>query len=272
MRGSRERQGAGQREIRHDAEGIQITPSIQRLRRGLLRTHELGRAEHHAGRGLPSRLAETGNSEVRHHRPPSPLVEEDVRRLDVAVDHALRVRVGERPRDFPHHPRHFARWQRAARCDPLRERSPIDVRHHDEDEAVDLLDGVNRDDVRMREPGGSTRLAHEPFAEVRVVGELRRQELDGNLTIEPHLACEVHDSHSAPAELAVKRVSADDGLLECDEQCVWRWRGHDKPLVVNQPTTNNGDRFQRTLPAQAAESPVSGRDIPHKSSSRQFGV
>ena len=51
-----------------------------------------------------------------------------------------------------------------ARTQSLAERLALDVAHDEEDEAARLADAVDRNDVRVREPGRRTRLAQEALA------------------------------------------------------------------------------------------------------------
>ena len=93
-----------------DCQGVLIDAAVERLAHDQLRGHVLGRAQHHAGaghRGLRGRRVrgrrdDLGDAEVAQERVPEP-VEEDIARLDVAVDITLAVDVVERlgDRDEP---------------------------------------------------------------------------------------------------------------------------------------------------------------------------
>ena len=71
--------------------------------------------------------------------------------------------------------------------------------------------------MRVRETGRGAGLSHEPLARLRSTGEVRRQDLDGDVAIELHVAREVHHPHAASAELALERVLAGQGGLEGEE-------------------------------------------------------
>ena len=203
-----------------DAERIDVAARVHGLASRLLWAHVLGRPQQLADGGLAARCREARDAEVRDHRASGATLEQDVGGLHVAVDDALRVRVSERPRDFPQHPRRVVRRQRAARRHALRQRLAVDVRHDVEDETARLVDRVDRNDVRMGESRRGARLAHEPVAQLRVRGELGRQQLDRDGAIETHLAREIHHAHSAATELALERVSAGDGFLKREKECV----------------------------------------------------
>ena len=89
--------------------------------------------------------------------------DDDVGRLDVAVDDALGVRVGERVGNLHGEIDRAARIQRPPgdrRCQRL-------ARHeleHEKQLALILADLVQRGDVRVRERGGGARLLQEPLA------------------------------------------------------------------------------------------------------------
>ena len=80
-----------------------------------------------------------------------------------------------------------------------------------------FADAMDRDDVRMREPGGRARLAQESLARLGGAREVRRQHLDGDVAVELHVAREVDDAHAAAAELALEGVLAGERGLEVEE-------------------------------------------------------
>ena len=94
-----ERRLAGQHLIAEDAERIQIAAAVDRaLARGLLGRHVRRRADRDARRREPRvALADRArDTEVGHHRAAALRVDQDVVGLDVAVDDAALVGVGER--------------------------------------------------------------------------------------------------------------------------------------------------------------------------------
>ena len=60
----------------------------------------------------------------------------------------------------------------------------------------------------MEELGGGLRLAHEPFARLRIVGELGGESLDGNRAVEQCFTREIDDPHPPATELAVERIAS----------------------------------------------------------------
>ena len=96
-------------------------------------------------------------------------VDDDVVRLDVAVDDAVSVRVAQRSEDLARVGDRDRDRAEAARADELLQRPSLDVLHDDEVRAVGLAAVEDRDDVRVREAGGVRRLAAEPLDELLVV-------------------------------------------------------------------------------------------------------
>ena len=99
--------------------------------------------------------------------------------------------------------------QRSAR-DPLLERLPRVVRHHDVQLAVGgLVDLVDRADVRVIEGGGGLRLLEEPLFRRSVPRQVWGEHLDRDLTVEARVLGQVDDAHPALAELRADRVRAE---------------------------------------------------------------
>jgi hypothetical protein len=90
---------------------------------------------------------------------------------------------------------------------------------------------MDGDDVRVREAGRHAGLSQESLARLRVAGEVRGQDLDGDVAIELHVAREVHDAHAAAAELALERVFAGQGSLEVKE--LGGWMRHAAKILVS---------------------------------------
>src|SRR5260370_14669798 len=76
--------------------------------------------------------------------------DDDVVRLDVAMDDALLVRGGESLGHSSSDPAEISLGHRAA-FEDARQRLPFDELLHDEDQIAFLLDGVDRRDVRVIE-------------------------------------------------------------------------------------------------------------------------
>ena len=138
-------------------------------------------------------------------------VEEDVRRLDVAMHDAAVVR-GLEPADHVerHPPRPAPRASRSPAAEPLRERAAGQVLH-DEEAALDR-DVVDLDERRVAQRAREPRLAHEPLvrrAAARAGGE---EHLDRDLAAGDLVGREEHAARRAGAEQLVEPVAPGDHL------------------------------------------------------------
>ena len=141
-----------------------------------------------------------------------PSAEEHVRRLDVAVDHALAMRIVERVEDLAHQSDRIGRLEPLAPLEVLPEVAPGHVLHRDERRAVVLVEVVDRDDVRMIEASGGLRLAAESrehdrrILALELVGADRLQRDD---PLDHRIVGLVDHAHRSAAELAADLVLAE---------------------------------------------------------------
>jgi hypothetical protein len=144
-------------------------------------------------------------------------VDQDVRRLHVAVHEPVCVGDVQRACDLPADADAALRFQRAVPKQRLQV-GAADQPHGDVELATDLPRVVDRDDVRMLERGGEARLAQEPLAERYVLRQLRREQLQRDVAIEGEVARAVDDAHSAAAKNFVEPVASElgaDPWIEC---------------------------------------------------------
>ena len=168
--------------------------------------------------GATPRHRELGDAEVEHLRLSSAR-DEDVRGLHVAVNDAVGVRGLEPVGDLDPELEDTVHRQRPA-SDRFLERAPVEQFHDDELLAVTLADVVDRADVRVIERRRDARLAPEPLERFRVRGEIRGQELHGNLAAEANILGTVHHAHSAGAEPLENLVVTDDGANHSSGNCI----------------------------------------------------
>ena len=131
----------------------------------LLRGHVVDRAHDLAGAGqlvlLRAGRFEPGQTHVQNLDRPLP-IQQQVRRLDVAMHHAVLVGVWQsagRLQDAVHG---LVERQRPLLLDERREVGAVDVLHHQEVRAAGFVGVVGGDDVGMFELGGGFDLALEP--------------------------------------------------------------------------------------------------------------
>ena len=89
----------------------------------------------------------------------------------------------------------------APRSDPVLERSPGHVLHHDEVDVMCAIDVVDRDDVGMVQCRRGLGFVHEAPVTVAVGVNGGPEHFDGHRTIEPRVAGLVDDAHAALADL-----------------------------------------------------------------------
>jgi hypothetical protein len=134
-----ERELSRDQAVAHHAQRVLVGAAVHRLALGLLGRHVMGRADDHPGAGEAARgLQRLRDAEVGQHDP-AVVVEQDVRRLHVAVHDATLVGV---PQRAP--PQHAL--DESIRAFSRRRPRTIDVLHSVVEAAL-ALDAVDRDDV-----------------------------------------------------------------------------------------------------------------------------
>src|SRR4026208_2149298 len=98
-------------------------------------------------------------------------------RLEVAVSDALRVRRVEGFGNLPTDRESVGDGQRTTR-EAISERRTLDELQYQRDAIVEILEPVDRTDMRMVERGQEARLAGEARAALRIGGEMAGQDLD----------------------------------------------------------------------------------------------
>src|ERR1035437_9646085 len=142
----------------------------------------------------------------------TPIRDEDVGRVEVAVDDAFGVRSVQRIGNFDAQFEHRLDLQRFA-IDPVPERLPFQQLHRDEGSPIGLVNLVDRADVRMVQRGRSLGFPLETAEGLRVVGEVVVKELQGDVTTELEVFRLVDYAHPSAAELLNDAV-VRDGLVD----------------------------------------------------------
>ncbi len=136
--------------------------------------------------------------------------EEQVGGLHVAVDQALRVGRVERPGHLGQQGDDVPGLERAG-GQPRLEVGSLDVAHGDVVRAVDLAGLVDRDDVGVVDRRCQLRLTQEAGPERLVIGEVRRQQLQGHPPPQAALIRQVDDAHPAAADDRLDPIGAELG-------------------------------------------------------------
>ena len=155
---------------------------------------------------------EAGDAEVGQAR--AVLRQQHVRRLQIAVDDAARVRVVQRREQAREHGGGLGGRQRAG-GDARAQVAALDQRHREPRDAV--LDAVaqHADDRRVRQARERVDLAGEARHDVRAVGQRRRQELQRDLAPVGGDAA-VDGPHAAAAQARLDAIAADLGAGAID--------------------------------------------------------
>ncbi len=137
--------------------------------------------------------------------------EEDVRRLEIAMDDAAGV---QRLECAKHAQRGLQRLAQgdSATLDPAGQRLALQQLHDHEELAVLFGQLVDLADIRMADLCGDPRLPKQPFLQGRMAVH-GAEALDGDQTVEPVVPGLEHHAHAAFAELTGQAVLANGRLL-----------------------------------------------------------
>ncbi len=207
-----ERDLSGQHLVEHDAERVDVGLLVDVHALRLLGRDVVGRAEHRAGLGHPALDVErAGDAEVGDLRL-AVAVQQDVLRLDVAMDETVAVREREPARDLDRQleRRRDRQWVRLLD-------QPLEVVAADELEHDELLPTVlapvdDRDDVRVREDGRRASLAPEPFDVLRLLQMALVEDLERDRTVEQPVVRPVDARHAAGADELLELVAVQENL------------------------------------------------------------
>ncbi len=137
-------------------------------------------------------------------------MQQDVLRLDVAVDHIVAMgivqRTGDRLRDL----KALVDRELLFPVELLPEGFALDIRHHVIQERIGFPRIVKRQDVRMLQVGGHLDLVQEAFG-AEHGGQLGVQHLDGDLAVVLDVVREVDGGHAAGAEFALDAIAVREG-------------------------------------------------------------
>ena len=127
--------------------------------------------------------------------------DEEVLRLQVAVDDPFLVRRGQPQGHLQAVLDGFPRRQRLSRLQLVAERLPLQQLRDEIRKLRVLADVVDGDDVGMAEHAGRARLDLESADEIAVAGERFGEHLDRYVSPQPRVAGAIHDAHRSRAEL-----------------------------------------------------------------------
>ncbi len=149
-----------------------------------------------------------GDPEVGDYR--VALVQQDVLRLNVAVDHPVPVSVVQCLGDFPRQLERDLDVEPGLAVEAVTQRAALDIRDHVVERPVCVARVVERENIGMAELGRHPDLAEEPLRPQHL-GQMRPQDLQSDIALVLEVAREIDHSHAAVADLALDRVSATEG-------------------------------------------------------------
>ena len=139
-----------------------------------------------------------GNAKIGNFHPPF-FVQQNVLRLDVAMDDAFVMRELQRLANLRHDLQCFARLEFAGPLQ-LPQIQPIHKLHDEEGQPVHLAEFVQRHDIGMAQLCQCPRFAIEPLGKTRTAGHLRRQNFQRHQPIQRRLPRFIDRPHPAFAD------------------------------------------------------------------------
>ena len=221
----------GEHLVEHRAEGKEVGARIHRLAAHLLGGHVTHRAQHLTRVGIGGagpcrrepaidRSSLFGQTEVEDLRAAIGR-HEDVRGLQIAMHDAAGMRRRQTLRNLLRQIDGLADGKRArARLKALGQGLPFEQLRH---QVVDAALGshvVHRQDVGMVQGRRRARFPREPLEAHRVVGDVRRQHLDGHVAPEPGVVRPVNLTHAARADRSNDTVRPERGAWGKDHRAV----------------------------------------------------
>ena len=137
--------------------------------------------------------------------------DQDVVRLDVAVDDAGGVGGVERFRHLAEQGDRAGRRQRPLAVDRPPQVAAVDQPHRHDQLAVDLARVEDRHHRRVVEAGGEAGLAQEALAEPLAVGQLAGDHLQRHRPFQAQVGGPVDHAHAAPRDQRVEAVARKSG-------------------------------------------------------------
>ena len=198
-RAARERKRSGEHFVEHDAQRVDVRSAIECNPLHLLRRHVMRRADHLPRFGQRGVLDGLGQTEIGDQDLPPP-VDENVLRLEIAMDDALIMRRLQPLADLPEDVDDARQRQASFASQQGREVLTIDILHRQELDAAGFAEVVNAQDVFVSDVAGELDLALESIEDRRMAGEIEADHFQGDVAVELAIAREINLTHTALAE------------------------------------------------------------------------
>ena len=124
---------------------------LDSLTASLLRRHELRRSGDNAAASHAGIVDGSRESKVGQHRTIDVPFQQDVRRLDIAMNESLLMRSLQTASCLDADPQHFFRAERTVASNAILQRLAVHIRHDQERQPSRGIDRVNRQDMRMHD-------------------------------------------------------------------------------------------------------------------------
>ena len=138
--------------------------------------------------------------------------QDDIRRFDVAVDHALPMRIIERIEELRHDPDDVSGAEAFVALEVVLELAAVDEFHRDVPDAFFLAEIVDRHDVRMRQSAGRLRFAAKSCNDGFGVfaGELvGANRLQRDASLDERIVAFIDNAHRPATEFAPNLILAE---------------------------------------------------------------
>jgi hypothetical protein len=202
-----ERTAASNHFIQNNTERKEIRAVVDGLPLGLLGRHVARRTPRCTGVRHLRGTVECCQSKIEHFRLPA-VGHQNVRRLDVAVNDTDIMSHSQCITDLPRKLQRSLYRQRVG-CDQFGERTPLDALHDNEILAVGIFDGVDGDNIGVRQAGCGLSLAQQSGPRLGTMLQAGRKELDGDVAVEPGVVGEIHLTHTTLAKLVANSIVED---------------------------------------------------------------
>ena len=140
-----------------------------------------------------------------------PALQQDVFRLDIAVNELVLVRMGQRIGHLARDAERVVDGQLRLPPQAVAERFALDIRHHVVEEPVGLARIVERHDVRVPQPCGDPDLAQEPLGPERGC-QLAMKHLECDRAVVLQVVDEVDRRHAPSPQLPHQAIARRERL------------------------------------------------------------